>query len=132
MWVTSSEMNIILYIIRKSNSITGLSFVQNISNLFLTTLLPQTFSYISTRFQDKNRCFFLEILRKKQITSVVQYLSVLLSYKSPTTEYKLPRLQALLKPLKQLYKPRAQSGRLRYGNSHLVMKNWPGNWESQS
>ena len=62
-WITSSEICIISYIVRKPNSITVLSFFQNI---FFPTSFPPGRLYLlnfvglfSAQFQDINTGFFL-------------------------------------------------------------------------
>ena len=72
--ITSFEVDIILYIIRKPNSIIVLLFIQNISK-FLTCLPP-----CSARFQDTNGYCILRFLSKKYITSIEQYVLCILAF----------------------------------------------------
>ena len=79
-WIASPEICVILHILRKPNSIIVSLFIQN-SFKFLTSLPPRRpIFYFSAQFQDVKTGFFLQILLKKLITSIEQYVLHILAF----------------------------------------------------
>ena len=83
-WITSSEICIIIHIIRKPNSTIVLLLIQNFSK-FLTSLPSRrlsykTVAYFSARFHWTDVFFFLMILLNKYITSFEPYILRFLAF----------------------------------------------------
>ena len=80
--VMNSEIRTILpHNIRKPNSVTVFSFIQNFSKFLTNYTFFKTLAYFLARFGDTDRCFLLADTPQKQTTSsIYQYVLRILEF----------------------------------------------------